>query len=163
MRPILLPRPQLSRRFYEQFAISFPNRASQRGVRLEWIDVGTWHPHPSASVVLDQHLEAYRLTAENMVRGDSIVLDELRRQGQANELIRLISRPIYRFVDLNRQQLERDEMVNQLIEEYLGTLRAARDQLLRDGVPLPDSLLPAIAHIQRYQRSVLQRNRARYI
>jgi hypothetical protein len=159
--PNFIPRLQLSRRFYEDFARSFPERASQRGVRLEWIDVGTWHP--PADVILDQHQEAFHITTENMQRGDRVVLDDLRRQGQAGELIRLIRRPIYRFLELQRQDLGRDEMIYFLIEEYLGTLRAARDEFIRDGIPLPDRLLPAIEQIQRYQRVYMQKNRARYI
>jgi hypothetical protein len=160
-KPNFIPRLQLSRRFYEDFARSFPERASQRGVRLEWIDVGTWHP--PADVILDQHQEAFHITTENMQRGDRVVLDDLRRQGQAEELIRLIRRPIYRFLELQRQQLDRDETIYFLIEEYLGILRAARDEFIRDGIPLPDRLLPAIEQIQRYQRVYMQKNRARYI
>lgn len=159
--PNFVNRLSLSRRFYQEIERSFQARARERGVRLEWIDVGTWQP--KSEVIPNQHKEAWLITADNMARSDKRILEELRLIGQTNETIRLLRRPVYRFIELNKQRLDRDEIVYQVIEEYLGILRAARDEYLREGKPLPDRLIPAIEHIQRYQRTYMSASRARYI
>lgn len=152
-----VPRPQLSQRFYEEFARSFPERASKRGVRLEWIDVGTWHP--PADDILTQNLEAWRLTTDSIILRDRIVLENLRLQAQANEMLRLVRSPIFRFIELQKQGLPREEIVHALVEEYLGQLRAERDEFMRDGTPLPERLQPALRQIQNYQRDYLEQNK----
>lgn len=165
--PPFEPRPQLSRRFYQEFLQqlnekNFFSRANERGLNLEWIDVGTWHtPSPE---ILRQNLEAWQLTTDNMVLSDRIVLNRMKEQAEADELLRLVRRPIYRFLELTRDEVDREEAVYALIEEYLGILRSARDEFMREGTPLPDRLLPAIDQIQQYQRAYIRRSsRGRYV
>ncbi len=157
-----VPRPQISRRFYEGFTRGFPKLARQRGVRLEWIDIGTWHPAPTAGTVLAQHEEAFRVSAENMVRGDRMVLDELCRQEKAGELLRLIHEPVYRWFSLVKDGAPRNEIVAELVEEYLGTLRAARDDFSKENLSIPPSMRVSLEHIQRYQRELMEQNGGHY-
>lgn len=158
-----VPRPQISRRFYESFSRGFPQLASQRGVRLEWIDVGTWHPAQNATTVLAQHEDAARISAENLILGDRSVLDDLCRQEQAVELLRLIRQPIYRFYQLSKEDAGRDEIVASLVEEYLGALRAARDDFQKENTPMPAAVKQGLEHIMRYQRDYLKRTGGNFI
>ena len=88
----------------------------------------------------------------------------LRLQSQANELLRLVRAPIFRFIELRRQDLNRDEMVHGMILEYLGLLRTAKEEFIREGTPLPERLQPALKHIQKYQRDYIEENKtAHYI
>lgn len=149
-----VPRPELSRGFYQQFAREFSNKASARGVRLEWIDVGTWHTPDN--IIFGQHTEAWMLTTENQVRSSALQLEILQAQSRTNEMLRLIRQPIYCYWDLTRKNSPRPEVIRQLVEEFLGSLRTARDDLREREQPLPDTLQPAIDHIQRYQRNDTQ-------
>jgi hypothetical protein len=152
-----VPRLQISRRFYEGFTRGFPAQASARGVRLEWIDIGTWQPAPSAGKLLLQHEDAFRITTENLVLGNQAVLDDLCHEEQASELLRLIRQPIYRFYQMVRDGEERPEIVANLVEEFLGVLRAARDDFEQDNTAMPASVQQALEHIARYRRDDFNR------
>jgi len=158
-----LPRFEVSRKFYDNFASSFSQKSEQSGIHLEWIDVGTWQPAPTAGKLLAQHEDAARLNAENMARNDPSVLDELCRQEQAAELLRLIRQPIYRFYQLSKEDTPRDEIVASLVEEYLGALRAARDDFQKENTPMPDAVKRGLEHIMRYQRDYLKRSGGKFI
>ncbi len=152
-----VPRLQISQRFYDRYVRGFPAQASARGVRLEWIDVGTWQPAPSASSVLVKHEEAFRISSENLVLGNRAVLDDLCHEEQASELLRLIRQPIYRFYQMMRDGEERPEIVANLVEEFLGVLRAARDDFEQDNTAMPASVQQALEHIARYRRDDFNR------
>ncbi|MEM5775890.1 MAG: hypothetical protein AAGU05_12885, partial [Anaerolineaceae bacterium] len=74
-----VPRPQLSN-FFRGFASDFPNLARLHGVHLEWIDVGSFSTNEE--VILNQHVEAWRMTSENLARSTPRVLNELRNQSR---------------------------------------------------------------------------------
>ncbi len=158
-----LPRFEVSRKFYDNFASSFSRKSEQSGIHLEWIDVGTWQPAPTAGKLLVQHQDAARLNAENMARSDPTVLDDLCRQEQAAELLRLIRQPIYRFYQLSKEDAARDEIIASLVEEYLGALRAARDDFQKENTPMPDAVKRGLEHIMRYQRDYLKRTGGNFI
>jgi hypothetical protein len=112
---------------------------------------------------MEQHEQAARLSAENMILGDRTVLDDLCRQEQAAELLRLIRQPIYRFYQLSKEDTPRDEIVASLVEEYLGALRAARDDFQKENTPMPDAVKRGLEHIMRYQRDYLKRSGGKFI
>ena len=76
--PPFMPRLQISQSFFQEFVRSFPERARQRGVRLEWIDVGTWHVPDT--IIQSQHNEAWNLTMENILRSTPDVLSGLTNE-----------------------------------------------------------------------------------
>ncbi len=152
-----IPRPELSRSFYQQFAYEFSNKANARGVHLEWIDVGTWHTPDG--IIFGQHTDAWVLTTENQVRSSQMQLDILQTQARINEMLRLIRQPIYCYWDLTRKNTPREEAIRQIVEEFLGVLRTARDDLREREQSLPETLQPAINHIQRFQRDDTQNRR----
>jgi hypothetical protein len=87
MQATHIPRPQLSN-FFRSFTEGFPQAARQRGLRLEWINVGTWNT--PEIVILEQHVEAWQLTNDNLARSNARVLEQLRSQAYNRELARLV-------------------------------------------------------------------------
>ncbi|GAP15199.1 hypothetical protein LARV_02981 [Longilinea arvoryzae] len=147
--PNFVPRPQLSN-FFREFASGFPARARMHGVRLEWIDIGSFTTNEQ--VILNQHVEAWRMTAENLTRSSSRVLAELHRQSCNQEISRLLqSKPILSFIQLQEQKVSADDTIFELIGMYSAVLKSARENLLKKRKPIPASLENALSIIRRYQ------------
>ncbi len=147
--PNFIPRPQLSN-FFREFANGFPDRARLHGVRLEWIDIGSFATNEQ--VILNQHVEAWRTTAENLVRSSGRVLAELHRQSCNQEIARLLqSMPILSFVQLQKQKTSADDTIFELIGMYSAVLKTARENSISQGKPIPASLDNALSILQRYQ------------
>jgi hypothetical protein len=85
--PYFVPRPQLGN-FFKNFALEFQRVARLHGVQLEWINVGTWTTQEP--VFLAQHVEAWQLTSQNLVRRSPEALAELRNQARVLEIRRLL-------------------------------------------------------------------------
>ncbi|HWQ05389.1 MAG TPA: hypothetical protein VN452_08540 [Longilinea sp.] len=147
--PNFIPRPQLSN-FFRNFANGFPERARIHGVRLEWIDIGSFSTNEQ--VILNQHIEAWRITAENLVRGSSQVLDELRRQSTNQEITSMLqSMPILSFVQLQKQKVKTEDAIFELVGMYSAVLKSARENLRNQGKPMPVGLENAFSAIRTYQ------------
>jgi hypothetical protein len=144
---------------YEDFVRSFPERARQRGIRLEWMDVGTFHT-PN-EITLAQNMDAWQLTNENIIRSNRMVLEKLKRDHHARELAKWMQYiPLVQFINLH-QKFSDDpaEIIYYLIEDYFGLMRAARDRYMESGRTVPEKLRVAIEHIQKYQRNFYQKNK----
>lgn len=159
--PNFIPRPQLSN-FFRDFTSGFPERARLQGVRLEWIDVGSFST--DEQVILNQHIEAWRTTAENLLRSSTRVLDELRRQSTSQEITRMVqAMPILSFIQLQRQNASAEDTILTLLVMYKGILQSARQDLLKQGRPIPASLETALAAIRKVQHDRYKQGLGRYI
>lgn len=122
--PISIPdrwlRPQLTS-FFDDFARVFPRLARNQGVRLEWINVGAWNiPEP---IVWEQHLEALKLTRENLRLGSERALREWREQNLDQALAqRLREVPILAFVAFNQGSRASEARLFDLLRIYQGIL-----------------------------------------
>lgn len=159
--PNFVPRPQLSN-FFRDFTSGFPERARLQGVRLEWIDVGSFST--DEQVILNQHVEAWRITAENLLRSSRRVLDELRRQSANQEITRMVqAMPILSFIQLQRQNATAEDTILTLLGMYKGILQSARQELIRQGKPVPTGLETVLAEIRRVQHDRYKQGLGRYV
>jgi hypothetical protein len=93
--PDFQARPRVSNLFGE-FTTGFTEKASKRGVELHWVGVGTWRT-PS-EIVPEKHLEAWRLSCENLARSSPTALEELKEGARLQQLTRLVqSVPLAHF------------------------------------------------------------------
>lgn len=153
---LLIPRTELSKQFYDEFMRGFIHSARRKGVQLEWINVGTWHP--LGDIVPTQHIEAFRMTIENYTSGNHRVLESLRRQATSEEILRLVREcPILAFIQFNKPGIDDEELINELIVEYLGHLRTAKEMYKGAGRAVPAELDQAIQLIERYRRGYIAR------
>ncbi len=68
--PSFTPRNQITNLF-SQFTNDFIKSARNNGVELHWIGVGTWKTPPEIDVVSEKHVEAWKLSQENMRAGSA--------------------------------------------------------------------------------------------
>ncbi|HSM24594.1 MAG TPA: hypothetical protein VK856_07010, partial [Anaerolineaceae bacterium] len=95
--PEFVPRNAISNLFYENIANSFQSKIQRYGMRLEWINVGTWHS--SSSVIPEQHLQAWKISSENASKLNPKVLHGTFRQSRRQYLAKNIQvLPIISFI-----------------------------------------------------------------
>ena len=81
---------------FGEFAKDFTKNAGSRGVQLSWIGVGTWKT-PN-EIVPERHIEAWRLSHDNLARGSVGALDSLKEESMLQQTLRLIKTiPLARF------------------------------------------------------------------
>lgn len=148
--PSFATRNQLSNIFYDEFNSNFIQRAHQRGVHLEWINVGTWHT--PTSLVLEQHMDAWAIASENEVRSNPKVLNSVKAQARQQELSNIIRQlPGKKLADYQYYQLPVDEIFMKLIQDYAAKLRLAADLYRAQKGRVPKQIETALKHIRNLQ------------
>lgn len=142
--PDFQPRHVLSNLF-SQFAEGFTQKASQRGLELHWIGVGTWKP-PN-EIVLKKHVEAWNLSLGNLARGNKNALDSLKKEAYLQQVLRIIQTiPLARFQQ-NHSNNHRDALRDMLIG-YREQLIETVELLRKSRRPISSSLPAAIKRIE---------------
>ncbi len=114
---------------FDGFASQFAHNAHRRGVELRWLGLGTWKP--PAGIVLQHHEEAWRLSRENLRRGNSEAIAQLEQEAKWEELMRRIhSVPLGTFQRYYGKETPQ-RVKRALLQEYCEQLKEARDALLK--------------------------------
>jgi len=153
-RPLPTPpdfkaRPIISNLF-KQFAREFTERASNRGVELHWVGVGTWKMPTKITdeVITGKHLDAWRLSNENLSRSKPSALKELRQETRTQRIISQIQDvPLERFKlssSNDHTNRERD-----LLIAYREQLIEAVELLRKSDKEVPGVIFQAIEYIER--------------
>jgi hypothetical protein len=85
--PIFTPRYKITNLFSE-FAEDFTRSARNSGVELHWIGVGTWKT--PVEIVPEKHLEAWKITQENLRNGSDEVLKKSENEAMLHKTASLI-------------------------------------------------------------------------
>lgn len=148
--PEFIPRTALSNLFYENITSSFQSRAQKYGMRLEWINVGTWFS--SSKIVPDQYINAWKISSENTLKLNPRVLSGIFNQSRKQNLAKNIqTTPIISFILKREKEKSYKEITNELINEYNAKLWNARDIYLRKKGRVPIQVERALTHIRNYQ------------
>lgn len=123
-------RRDLTDRFYD-LTSGFINMARAQGVQLRWIGVGTWETPDE--IIPERHLEAWRISIQNFVRGNDKILDELVDESCIGELSLMIREvPLAMFKEMTVKEMEREEIIKEIALAFRGRLRAAYELMERD-------------------------------
>jgi hypothetical protein len=148
--PEFEPRPKITSLFTE-FTNAFTTNAKENGVELHWIGVGTWKP-PN-EIVPAKHIEAWRISMENLGRGSE---DEIKGFGQdikTQKKIHLIQDvPLARFKKERTDKKDRDFIIRDLLFAYREQLVKVKELLEESQRPVPEEICYAINYID----SILQ-------
>jgi hypothetical protein len=130
---------------FSQFTEGFTKNARERGVRLAWIGIGIWHiPN---EIVPDKHLEAWKMSRENLSRGSPTALKALHEEAQIQHTLRLVQ-----DVPLARSQQnlgrEHNHIIRELLNAYREQLIDAIESLVKSNRPEPPIVRSAIKHIE---------------
>jgi hypothetical protein len=121
--PPFVPRQEISDLFYDYN--NFIARVKKKGVELRWIGVGSWSL--PADIIPDRHLQAWRITYENLARGNEAVIENLFNSIRVEQLSTIIhDTPVEVFDQINPDDNTRRtaDMVS-LVNSYRGKLHAA--------------------------------------
>jgi hypothetical protein len=142
-----LPQPQdgkfetrgmLTERFYKRV-----NKVAEqeRGLQMHWLDIGTWVLPEAAKKVPQQHLDAWRLSVENLAKGSEPAFDKVRNESRTSELVRLFREiPHKPFVELSINELGNEQIVRELVLAYREKIRNAWKLYEDSGDPPPEDL-----------------------
>jgi len=148
--PPFQPRHEVSKlfkKFTDDFSENnFTGTANKRGVDLHWVGVGTWKT-PDA-VAPARHIEAWKLSRENAMRGNKAAINAFKQESQIQRTIRDIQdMPLARFAYSVKMEKHKDA-VQDLLIGYREQFIKAVELLKKSGRPVPDEVFKAITHIE---------------
>ena len=145
--PEFQPRYKISNLF-TQFAEDFTKRAHSNGVELHWIGVGTWKTPPEIEIVPEKHLEAWKLSNDNLYRESPEVLSKLETEAILEKTIALIQDvPIAAHMKATAEEKEAKKAMRLLLLAYHQQLLEAAEFMRAKGEAVPPNIEDAIAHI----------------
>ncbi len=145
--PPFVPRPDIKSSLFNDFAAEFPFLASQRGIELHWVGIGSWNT-PS-EIVPEQHLEAWQLSMDNQIR---------RGRRNPNPSAQFVTQfvqdvPLGRFEESKEQQRShRETMLSLLIgyrEQFMKILNLIEKNRENGRDETTNTILAALRHINR--------------
>ncbi|HET9587837.1 MAG TPA: hypothetical protein VFO91_03515 [Anaerolineales bacterium] len=145
--PDFTPRREISNLF-SKFAQKFTEKARERGVELHWIGIGTWKT--PAEIVPEKHLEAWKLSQENLYRGSEDVLNRLEEEAIIQKMVILIQDvPMAAYQSVTDEEREHNNAMRSLLLAYRQQLIEAVDFMNEKGETVSPSILKAIDIISK--------------
>lgn len=143
--PDFLPR-YMVKNLFAQFAEEFTKDAQDRGVELHWIGVGTWKTE--ISVVPEKHLEAWKLSRENLRRGSESAMDGIKNGATVQEWMVLIQDvPVTAYQTAIKEYSESIKVFKSILNEYRKQLIEAAEFISIKEGSAPEIIIRAIEHL----------------
>ena len=143
--PEFQPRHKISDLF-AQFTDEFTKKAQSNGVELHWIGVGTWKT--PVEIVPERHLEAWKLSNENLYRESPEELGRLEAEAILQKMITLVQDvPITAYQKVSTAEEDSKNIVRALLLAYNQQFIEAVEFMRAKGEAVPPNIEDAIAHI----------------
>jgi len=140
--PDFTPRREITDLF-SQFTQKFTNTSRERGVELHWIGVGTWKT--PAEIVLEKHLEAWKLSQENLYRDSQEALNQLERDAIIQKMVTLIQDvPVAAYQKLVGDERDHHNALKSLLLAYRQQLIEAAEFMQAKGETVSPGILQAM-------------------
>ena len=145
--PDFQPRHKISNLFTE-FTNEFTKRAHSNGVELHWIGVGTWKTPIEIVIVPENHLQAWKISNENLIRESPEVLAKLESEAILQKTMMLIQDvPIAAHTKATTEEKEPKKQLRALLLEYQQQFLEAAEFMRSKGEAVPPHIEEAISHI----------------
>lgn len=145
--PEFTPRREITNLF-SQFTQKFSDKARERGVELHWIGVGTWKT--SVEIVPEKHLEAWKLSQENLYRESKGVLERLEKEAIIQKMVILIQDvPVAAYQKVTGDEREHNNAMRSLLLAYRQQLIEAAEFMREKGETVSPSIIQAINIISK--------------
>jgi hypothetical protein len=132
---------------FSQFAQDFTDRASESGVELKWIGIGIWKT-PN-EIIPEKHLEAWRLSRENLTRGNPGAMNGIRREARLQSILRMIQTiPLVRFRENLQNGKSHTYTMRDLLLGYREQFIESMDLVKKVDKPLHEALEQAVKSIE---------------
>ncbi len=93
-KPKFYPREEIKFELFNLYATDFTNEQRKKGVELYWIGIGTWRApveiFPETRIIPEQHIEAWKLSIENLRKQFQISKGKFRDEATVQEFSTLI-------------------------------------------------------------------------
>jgi hypothetical protein len=123
---------------FMQFANEFTKKSQGGGVELHWIGVGTWKT--PVEIIPEKHLEAWKLSNENLYRETDEVLHELEKESIMQKTVFLIQDvPVAAYLKATSEEQEHKKAMRSLLLSYHQQLMDAAEFMRAKG----EAVLPA--------------------
>jgi hypothetical protein len=140
--PEFVPRYKITDLF-TQFAEEFTKSTRDRGVELHWIGVGTWKT--PLDVVPEKHLEAWKLTQENLFKGSNEALGKFEYETILLKTMTLIQDvPITSFNNKVPVIEDKNLAMRTLLVDYRQQLVEVAELMRANGESVSDYVIRAI-------------------
>ncbi|HLO31000.1 MAG TPA: hypothetical protein VK249_17770 [Anaerolineales bacterium] len=143
--PEFQPRYKITNLFAE-FTEEFTKKTRNSGVELHWIGVGTWKT--AVEIIPEKHLEAWKLSNDNLYRESREVLGKLEQEAIMQKTIALIQDvPLAAHLNAINTETEHKKALRSLLLSYHQQLLEAAEFMRAKGEAVPPTIEEAIAHI----------------
>ena len=143
-----VPRYMVKKNLFDQFTEEFAKTTRERGVELHWIGVGTWKT--PIEVVPEKHLEAWKLSRENEIKGSQKTLDALKIETTIQETMILIQEaPIEAYQTATETYTEHDNAIKFILEKYRQQLIEAAEFVRAKGEDVSQEIISAIENLSK--------------
>ena len=140
--PEFTPRREISNLF-SQFTQKFTDKSRERGVELHWIGVGTWKT--SVEIVPERHLEAWKLSQENLYRESQEVLDMWEKEAIIQKMVTLIQDvPVAAYQKAAGDDREHNNAMRSLLLAYRQQLLEAAEFMQEKGERVSPGIVQAM-------------------
>lgn len=142
---------------FAQFTEEFTKSASDRGVELHWIGIGTWRLPteivPETKVVPEKHLEAWKLSQENQKRGSGKALEQLEKETILLKIMFMIQDvPIRSYNNKVLITDDRKDAMRILLLDYRQQLIEIAELMKANGESVSPTIKQAIANLDSILR-----------
>lgn len=142
--PEFMPRYKITNLF-TQFADEFTKSARDKGVELHWIGVGTWKT--PIEIVPEKHLEAWKLSRENLGKGSDDALNKFEKETILLKMMSLIQDvPVESYNKVSDTD-DRRSAIRLLLLDYRQQLIEVAELMKANGEAVSPNLRQAISHI----------------
>ena len=140
--PDFTPRREITNLF-SQFAQKFSDTARDRGVELHWIGVGTWKT--SVEIVPEKHLEAWKLSQDNLLRESKDALDKWEKDAIIQKMLILIQDvPVAAYQKATGDEREHNNAMKSLLLAYRQQLVEAAEFMQAKGERVSPGIVQAM-------------------
>jgi hypothetical protein len=134
------------RSLFDQFKGEFSDEAHERGVVLHWIGVGTWKT--PIEIVTEKHLEAWKISRDNIVKGSKQALSAFANNTIIDEMTTMIQEvPVGAYQSAIEEYDEHIKIMKRMLKSYQQQLIKARDFIEAKALFSPEE--KAIAEVIR--------------
>lgn len=142
-KPEFVPRPQIKTDLFSEFAESFNKTARERGVKLQWIGIGTWKS--PIEKVFSKHIEAWKISRENAGMDSIDALKGFSVESVLHKMTELIQDiPLRSYQQASQSVTNHQDIIQRVIIDYRKQLIQAKDFWVHKGESVPVDVEDAI-------------------
>ncbi|MCI0550286.1 MAG: hypothetical protein L0287_04985, partial [Anaerolineae bacterium] len=142
-KPEFIPRPQIKTDLFSEFAESFNKNSRERGVKLQWIGIGTWRS--PIEKVFSKHIEAWKISRENAGMDSNDALKGFSVETVLHKMAELIQDiPLASYQQASQSATSHQDTIQRVLIDYRKQLIQAKEYWDHKGELIPVDVEDAI-------------------